>query len=701
MVKQIKGALAILMASALVLVGCSNLLGGTVSGTGSAGTNSITVTLSDVDTSRSLAPSSLTAASTEISYYSITGESLDGYSFAYAATATSETPAIALGDNKIPQSTFASGGAGSVTLKDVKVDDWTFTMYAHDSSGNVLLKGTSVCNLKSANTTSVAFTLSSFDLTATGGYAITIKYTGSNWVDSYTLTYGLYSTIDGTVKYGTTDVAAANAVNVNIAGGKTGYEIASASVVPGSYLLGVAIKSGSTQLAYASDILIIEPGRTTTANFTIGEIIDSAPAAPTGLAAQWVVGSQDEDFYNVRLYWTDASTNETQFKLLVKEFTDTSSTSWAALSASAAAEFATNATDGTYALDYATLLTLDGSSATSSTYPFRYVAGSLYAGSTELVLKFPTGRLFDVQLYAINSIGNSAACVRAADTSSSASTSYSNTTTAATATATTISTYGSKKVTGYSITSSVNSVDTIDHISLVRISYNLEGGTLKTSAADTFTGSTYVTYTPYKLNTAATGDGSDAYKYIPLMTINASSGTTYPQLVKSNTDCSAWIADIERVATAVTYNTNAYKNITVSAQYGETTKDVTVTGITVDSLPTLAASKITLKYGVNVSTVNDTAIPDDGITISRGGSAMYVTVSIEQPGTGDTSFAKYKLYLNGNYMEEITASSSATVYFTNFSTSKLTNGVENEIMVVGVTSTGKSASAKVTLKLHN
>lgn len=692
MVKQIKCAAALIVASAFFLVGCNNLIGGTVSGTGSSGSNSIVVSLNEVDHSRSLAPATLTNASAEISYYAITGESTEGFTFAYKATATNADPAIALNDNKILPTAFNSNG--TVTLEDVNVDDWTFTMYAYNSSGNIILKGTSVCNLKSANQTSVSFTLSSFDLDATGGYNITMKYTGSSWVNTYTVKYGLYSTVDGTVKYGTTDLAAATAADIAT---DTGKSVASDSIEPGSYVFGVGVYSGTTRLAYASDLLIIEPGRTTTADFEIGDIIMSAPNAPTGLAAQWIEDSQDEDYYNVRIYWTDASTNETSFKLLVKEFTDTKTTTWDALTASAAKDFVTNSTAGTYAVPWNTLLTLDGSSATSSTYPFRYVAGSLYAGSTEVILKFPTGRLFDVQIYAINDIGNSAACARAADAAASGTLAYSSSTASASL-STTIAELNAEKVTGYSITSTVNSVATVDHISLVRTSYDLEGGTLTLAAGDSFSGSTYVTYAPYKLDTTA---ASDEYKYQSLLTIATSDSGSYPTLVKSNTDMTKWVAYVSRVETDVEYNINAYKNITVSAVYGETSADVSVTGLTIDALPTLDDGKISVFYGTNATTANATTIPSGGITVARGEDPKYITVTVAAPGTGETSFAKYKLYINGNYKEEITASATAAVSFTNISTSKLNNGVDNEIMVVGVTATGQEASAKVSVLLHN
>ena len=111
--------------------------------------------------------------------------------------------------------------------------------------------------------------------------------------------------------------------------------------------------------------------------------------------------------------------------------------------------------------------------------------------------------------------------------------------------------------------------------------------------------------------------------------------------------------------------------------------------------------KISVFQGTNATTANATTIPASGITVARGEAAKYITVTVAAPGTGETSFAKYKLYVNGNYKEEITASSSAAVSFTNISTSKLHNGVENEIMVVGITSTGKEASAKVSVLLHN
>ena len=48
------------------------------------------------------------------------------------------------------------------------------------------------------------------------------------------------------------------------------------------------------------------------------------PAAPEGFIAQWIETDMDEDYYTVRFFWEDKSTNETSFALAIKEYTNSS-----------------------------------------------------------------------------------------------------------------------------------------------------------------------------------------------------------------------------------------------------------------------------------------------------------------------------------------------------------------------------------------
>lgn len=710
MVKHIKKIAVLTMAAMLLLVGCRNLTNGTRSGDPElSGTQSVYVTLNK-DVSRALAPAALDlATTTEIKYYKITGVSLMGYNYTYAAAAADSTNGINIGDNKILYSALAA--TGGFELTGLVLDDWNLTLEACDDSGNTILKGTSYCALKSSSVNTVAFTLSSYGLeTTAGSYKITIKYTNTNssWkADTYSITWGLYSTTTGQslALTGGTTAGSAQAVAKTTADTitSTGIEAEKTGVTPGNYMFGVYLMNGDNVLGFASEPIVIEPGRETAATFTIGEIISTVPKAPTHLIAQKIEGSEDDEFYNVRFAWVDESDNETQFVLVLNEVADTATANTEIGTSIDSTTFAGLA--GTYTvLRYNTVLTNmkettdDSGNITRTPSEIRYVAGSLYAGSNELVLKFPTGRMWDAQIIAMNDIGYSTACLREADTADGAGVTYTANLTITSANISTnskLSAMGSKTVTGYGLGASAP----YERINLVKISYNLDGGALKTSSTNTYPGSTYVEYVIYKKNLAA--DTNDD-KYIKLYEIKTLGGSDYPQLSKKDVAFTEWrVKNSSNEYEAAEYNTNGFRNITAKAVYGAITGNINISSVSVEDKATLAAADVLAYYGSNATSTNSTNDAKNAtIKIARGGSAQYITVSVNQTANSST-FAYFRLYVGGTFMEEIKATGSGQIYFPNFSTDYLTLGSNTQVTVAGITATGKTDSQSFYIKLAN
>lgn len=670
MVKKIKMMAIFAIATMLVIVGCNNITdNASVSGRSVDSKGSIGVFLRSVSRS-TLAPATLTVNSTEIDHYLISGESKEGYTITDVVL------------------TKADIQAGTAVLTDVRLDDWNFTLYAIDASDNKLLSGTSVCNMKSNGATTVTFNLSSYGLTSAGSYDITIKYAGSAWKDSvYSFTWGLYDEYTGKLlnsdgidggSNSTVTVGAAEAVAIHTA---DDYYVAhKTDVQPGSYTFGVYIMNGANVLGYASEKIIIEPGRNTTGILTLNDnIIKTAPAAPTGLLAQRIVGSEtkdDENFYNVRLAWVDNSNNEESFELILKEFTSTAD-DWDAYAADA--DIADTAP--TYVYSYSKILTL-----TNTTDRVRYIDGGLYAGNQELILSFPTGTMWDAQIRAVNSVGKSAACVRVADTTVDQTLTYDGSA-APTTIKTTNSAWTTYNVTGFD----VGATGANKHISLTKISYFLDGGTL-TLAGTASPTTTYVEYVPYTLKT----DGADdAAKYIPLLTITPSASATSSDntLVRTGIDCSKWIlpSTATTTQTAVTYNTNAYKNFSVIAVYGETTGNITITSVTIQALAheSFNDSKLTAYYGTDDSAPMSTNSCKNGtIVLARGADAQYITVTVST----DALFSYYTLSV-GDRQIETKDYATSSISFSNFSTDRLESGSATCIRVDAYTAGGEAASA--------
>ena len=722
MVKRVKKIALLLAGASILFAGCSGLVGGTVTSENkSSFDGNLSVKLgSDSEVSRSIMPATLTTEGIE--YFKISGISLDGSSVFTEKTikdaedVTDKTDLL----------------AGNYVLTKVGLDDWNFTLSAYDSSDNLLLTGTSYCAIKSSGETTVTFNISSNNVNTAGSYEVAIKYTGTGWqTNKYSFTWALYNTVTGECL---TNAGATNGTPTNIAAGTTtntaaeppaysgadailsddGKTVSATGVTPGTYQLGVWLKNGDKNLNFASDVLVIEPGRKTTGTLEIKSVIPTAPVAPTDLKAQRIYPSTDAEknadskgFYNVRFIWTDASDNETEFKMIIKEFTDTT-TKWASITA----DTDLSTIDGITVYSFSNVYTK-----TADSDAIKYIAGSLYAGSSELVLRFPTGHMYDVQIIAANDIGSSAGTVRVTDATTGATTPASLTAAAAgnpaTVTTTTItspSTLVGKTVSGYDVAASAP----YKHITLTRLLYNLNGGTLKTAANVTYSGTTYIEYKVYGLDTTKTNGTSktdrddDEYKlgYLPLMETKTVESGNYPTLVNSlNKESTGWIAyNATDGSYETVFATDTYKDFSVTAVYDPKSRDITVGTITIEELPALADTRIQAFYGTDsTGTTNSTVAKDATISIPRGSAAKYLTVKVGPAAADTTVFVQYKLFIKGAYTGyTIDASESSTIVFPTVPVADyFVKGAQTEVMVVGITAGGREASSKFNVKVSN
>lgn len=713
MIKNLRKTAMLLAAAALLIfTGCNNLVSGVISGDGLNGNGAgLLISVSNVDDyARLLAPvkedpansgtfvyDQLDVNSSIIQGYVLEGSSLSGKDFTHISITPAEIK------------------AGSVTIFNVPKDDWSFTLIALDTnvekdaktstanatvdetklaSAKPLLKGVASVNVGDTGSPAVVFTLSTYSVTTPGSYNFKIKYTGSaTWADTNKIMYNLYDRKTGAIvknDYGTTSGETTTATSIT-----TGVDAAKDGIDPGTYIFGVTITEASGSTTFVSDIIRIEPGRVTNKDFIIGDVLTGVPAAPDGFIAQWVEAGMDEDYYTVRFFWEDKSTNETSFALAIKEFTN-SSTAFTQVSSTATL----TASDYYKLYDYNSVLE-------ETSGDIRYLGGSLYAGSTELVMKFPTGRLFEAQLFAVNSKGYSDGCLREAGstTTSTAFDTSSATTVAENSSPVVNKLYGTSgiKFTSYDAVA-VGTGAVYKRISLVRTTYLLDGGTLSGVTGVTAATKNYVTYDPYVLNV----DGASNPDSMPALL--AVDGTTVT-LKKNGINWTEWDyydpTDGQKTCPGTAPNflsPEKYKNISVIAVYGVNAADVTITSATVQPQPELALTRITMSsVPENDPSASGTSIATNGtgaVPIGRG-SRQLITVSVAA-GASPTvynTFTKFCLYVGGVKIQEI-ISTSNSCEFAAFNSDRLNAGASTQIMVEASNSYG-TASQVILVKCEN
>ncbi len=533
----------LLAAAALMLfAGCSNLGDATVSGEdGKAvitiGVDGITNSASR-NASRTINPTPIPQT---YSFGKITlkGESENGNSFA-------ET-----------ELTFDANGKATYELT---YDVWylTLTGYSNDTPQKAILQGRKRVDMKNgapASNEAITFTLSAEGVEGKGSVNISGTFTEDVATSPLAVSYtaALYDLNTNEVIAGT-ELTDGDCTGTNV--GKFSYS--KNDIEPGRYNFRIYFKRADGRAVGTwGDIVVVVPGRTTSVTeLALGEILLTAPIAPTGLSAYYVNNSAEGNFYNVLVTWTDASNNEEYFELTI------------------------NDCDGTDPVLYKIFCNEKNTEAKKEIFweSSNYVAGTLSAGSNHCILKLPLGKKFDISMKAVNFIGSSDACSRLT-TNTSAFTSDAFTVPDNTA-------YGAEK------------------INLMSITYNLNGGLLKTSATTSKTGS-LVDYKIYK----------DAA--ISLMEIKDAASDEYPKLEKNHHPFIGWkaagagagdsaiteISDFGNTSVTASYNVLSIINYVIDDSYGTITATATA-GSTEVKNGTLPNGNPSIRFEVTADTEN-------------------------------------------------------------------------------------------------
>lgn len=248
-----------------------------------------------------------------------------------------------------------------------------------------------------------------------------------------------------------------------------------------------------------NDIVVVAPGRTTNGTEgsigNIGDILNKIPDAPTALSAYYVgdpTGKTSGNDYKVLINWTpSASKNESYYKLIIKDWTSGSATDYKVF----------DATHEFYGSDI-------------------WVDGTLAGGTNSCTVKLPVGKKYEITLSAVNVIGESAVTARKTT----------EVTTVAGHTA-----YGAEK------------------INLMKIAYDLNGGTLKTAANESQVGGIVNKYCIFK---------DVAIPVMDIKPIPETGDPEYPQLTKQNHPFLEW--DDETGTKVETITTFGNKNLTAN-----------------------------------------------------------------------------------------------------------------------------------------
>lgn len=309
---------------------------------------------------------------------------------------------------------------------------WDLTIVAYDSANppastptyagpsdeedvleDAVLVGRAYADLR-GTTNQVDFVLMPDGLTKTGKINLSV-YTNTWDLDKeYTVKIGLYDHITGTeISALTSPKSTADTEVAYTPSGDTpalpktksagNYTANNANVTPGnSYDLIVEFTTPSGQVYYWSDNIIVLPGKGTTADVIIPDVILKRPAAPTDFKAGYFEpDSDDTSLYNVRFDWVRSATkNERNYELEIAQLgvpddendtytTPTDDDEW-----DEAIALSSLTTTETYGEDFAY-------------NPYIWESGSLKKASHTAVAKLVLGNRYIVRLRAVNEAGNS------------------------------------------------------------------------------------------------------------------------------------------------------------------------------------------------------------------------------------------------------------------------------------------------------
>ncbi|SFI63037.1 Glycosyl hydrolase family 12 [Treponema bryantii] len=493
---------------------------------------------------------------------------------------------------------FKSDGTATIELT---YDVWYLTLTAYTSDTTPVLQGRRRVDFRNgapASNAPITFKLSAEGLETAGGVSLSGTFTDEDGLaESYAAAlYDLYTNeiIIGTT--GTSTLKTGTCTGDDK--GKFSYTVS--NVKPGRYNFRIYFKNhDGANIGTWGDIVVIAPGRTTTNEDTIalGDILMKKPSAPTALSAYYMNKSVTGNYYNALITWTRAELhNEEYFELTINDVTATTPVTY---------KIFTNTTDAE------TKKEIFFESASR-------VDGTLAAGSEYCIVKLPVGKKFEISIKAANFLG-------ASDSKSRDSASVASTIELANGNAVGANTaYGTEA------------------INLMKIAYDLNGGSLKLSASSGAITGTYNDFVIFK--------NAD-------ITLLTPAATGYPELTNGHHPWQSWknaagtavtkVSEFGNVAVTANYNESSIINYEINDTYGEL-EDVTITTASGDDVVN-SANTIT-SNGNLIITVNDEGVTHVKVTI------LYPRGEVSEEDDGNTvTFKKLNAIANGVYEVQVIA----------------------------------------------
>ena len=574
----------------LSVTGCSNVIQGALISNSQDDEVSIVITNysqnSNVSVAKTVAPS--TYLLEDVKKFIIEGENYDGDFYS---------------------NSIAIANDGTGTIVGLKPSVWNFVLHAYsDAAGTTeVLRG--YATVDTSYITTVAFVLTSAGVSTQGSCSLTFKYNS----DGAATFNQMASSVTGKI----CDSLTGHEIYSFFSTGDTtelakwlgeGYTAQRNLMNPGSYILTVEFfyteNSVTKRSGFWSDLLVIEPGRQTTKTITIPNILSTKPAAPQNLTLHRIDSTLTADSYNAVIRWDDVSTNEEYFVLKLRSY---------------ASNTATTGTTTTLTGQYSE--PTDGSkrfsSVTFAQDGVGYIGGSLWSGSEEYVLKLATGKLYDIELYSVNSFGSSSSVSRitSADIADD-------------------SDYG--ELTGFGATDS----SPYTRVNTFVLSYNLADGTMLTGLGTAHEGQYYNEYHIYTgsatslLTPAAIADPSDP---------TFASQNDWPVLYYSTLDqpWSKWFAYGDSTQIEIT-SVDSFVNRTFVAAYTmQNSSDVYIDN-----------DSVHLTYGATAAgSAWGTGSNANGISILSSGT--YITLTVDRSSLPNSQFEQFKFLLNGNVQSTV------------------------------------------------
>ena len=483
---------------------------------------------------------------------------------------------------------------------ELSYDVWYLTLTAYMGSVPVLQGHRRIDMRNNAPTGEITFTLTTEGVTSLGGVSLTGSVTNTGGY-AKTWSAALYDLNTGAVIDNTSDTGAYS---------DDGFTYEVSDVKPGRYNFRIYFENeDGTPIGTFADIVVIAPGRTTSWSFgALGDILLKKPEAPTALYAYYLNDSESGNYFNTLITWTRAALhNEEYFRLTVNDVTSGTPNAYKV--------FGTTVDNNN---PHVQEVFFESSS---------HVDGTLAAGSEYCIVKLPIGKKYEIEIQAVNFIDASDVKNR----------------TPATAASTIKLSDGN--------TVGANTGFGADSINRMRITYDLNGGTLLLPDSAPVTGN-YVEYDTY------TGSGYSHTMLAPAA----------DELTDGAHPFQGWSPD----------SITSFGNTTVTASYNPTSS---IGYNVVDTYGTIDPDDVTITGPANVDLKTNDITSNGNITVTY---------------SDDTVTSIKVTFLASNGEDKSAIASGNSVQFKQLSS--LSNGVTYKVQVIVTKADGHDYSCVFTIK---